>query len=137
MNGRLLLAIISTIAEEGGILLLGQWILPLLNVNIPWPVILLAMAAWLGWSIFTYRKGTRALSNKPVPGMSGMVGSLGVVVQALKPDGLVRIKGELWNCRAMAGNIEPGATVRVIKQAGLKLGVQLEGDASGKEPTTR
>ncbi len=135
MSGRLLLAIISTIAEEIGILLFGLWLLPLIEVNIPWPVIILIMAAWLGWSVFAYRKGTRALSHQPVPGLDGMVGSVGKVVQSLQPDGVVRINGELWHCRAASGDIEAGAAVKVIKQDGLKLVVQLEPDASGKIPT--
>jgi membrane-bound ClpP family serine protease len=132
MSGRLLLAIISTAAEETGLLVLGLWILPRIKVNIPWPVILLVMLAWLGWSVFTYRKGSKALSHKPVPGMAGMVGSIGIAVQSLQPDGMVRIKGELWHCRSDSGDIKTGATVKVIKQDGLKLVVQLEPGASGK-----
>lgn len=137
MSGRLLIAIISTIAEEIGLVILGFWILPLINVNIPWPVILSAMAAWLGWSVFTYRKGSKALAHQPVPGMAGMVGSVGIAVQPLKPEGLVKIKGELWNCRAEAGDIETGAAVKVIKQEGLKLVVQVAPDDAGKRPITR
>jgi len=137
MSGRLLLAIISTIAEEIGILVIGLWLFPLINVHIPWPVILAIMVVWLGWSVFTYRKGTRALSHQPLPGMAGMVGSVGIVAQPLRPDGLARINGELWHCRAASGHIETGARVKVIKQDGLKLLVQLEPDASGKEPTIR
>ena len=132
MSGRLLIAIISTVAEEAGILILGLWILPLINVNIPWPVVLLVMAIRLGWSVFTYRKGSKALLHKPVPGMATMVGSVGIVVQSLQPDGLVKINGELWHCRAASGNIEKGAAVKVVRQNGLKLVVELEPGASGK-----
>jgi membrane-bound serine protease (ClpP class) len=132
MKGRLIIAIVSTIAEELGFLVLGFWLLPLVHVQIHWLVVLLFMAVWLLWSIFTYRKGTRALLHKPVPGMAGMVGSTGIVIRPLQPDGLVKIKGELWHCRTESGNITSGVTVRVIKQDGLNLVVRPEPDASGK-----
>jgi membrane protein implicated in regulation of membrane protease activity len=133
MSGRLLVAIISTVAEEAAVLILGIWLLPEIGVHLPFLIILAIMFVWLIWSIFTYRKGTYALLRKPFLGMVNMIGNTGIVVKTLDPDGLAKFRGELWSCTAQTGYIENGTRVIVIKQDGLKLVVRPEPDVSGKE----
>ena len=137
MNGRLVIAIVSTIAEEAATLILGVWLLPKIGVKIPLLIILVIMVAWLIWSVITYQKGTHALLRKPVQGLADMTGSTGVVVKALQPDGLVKIRGELWGSRSQAGNIEVGTRVVIVKQEGLRLLASPEPAVSDKQPTTR
>jgi membrane protein implicated in regulation of membrane protease activity len=132
MSGRLIIAIVSTAAEEIAALIAGVWLLPKIGVHIPLGILLAIMVVWLIWSIITYRKGTHALLRKPVQGMVNMVGSTGIVVKALNPEGLAKFRGELWNCTAQSGNIEIGTRVIVVKQDGLKLVVRPEPAASGK-----
>jgi membrane-bound ClpP family serine protease len=124
MSGRLIIAIVSTIAEEAAVLVISVWLLPKIGVEIPWPVIAAIMSVWLGFSIFTYWKGTGALLRKPVHGMTNMVGSVGTVVKSLNPDGFVKIKGELWGCISENGGINEGIRVIVVKQEGLRLVVR-------------
>jgi membrane-bound serine protease (ClpP class) len=50
-----------------------------------------------------------------------MVGSQGKVVSPLDPQGVVRIKGELWKATSAAGRIDTGEEVTVVRQEGLKL----------------
>ena len=126
MNGRLIVNIISTVAEEAAMLSLGLWILPRIGVRVPLPLILAIMLGWLGWTVFTYRKGSRALERKPVLGLMDMKGMKGVVVRSLRPDGVVKIGGELWNARSVTGPAEAGASVTVVSQEGLKLIVKTE-----------
>lgn len=128
MSGRLLIAIISTIAEEAAILIVGIWLLPKAGIQIPVLVVPGVMLLWLWWSIFTFRKGTRALVNNPVNGLTSMKGMKGIVVQTLQPDGLIKIRGELWKGRSISGRIEVGWNVIVVGQEGLKLLVRPDSD---------
>jgi membrane-bound ClpP family serine protease len=121
MNGRLVIAIISTIAEEAAILIIGIWLLPMVGIKIPALLIVGIMAIWFGWSVFTYRKGTWALGHKPVKGLVNMIDMNGIVVKSLQPDGLVKIHGELWKGSSISGSIEVGTEVTVVRQEGLKL----------------
>jgi membrane-bound ClpP family serine protease len=93
-------------------------------IQIPLPLLLAVMAGWLTWTVFTYQKGTHALVRKPVRGLVDMRGLKGTVVEPLHPDGLVKIRGELWGSSSVAGRIESGAMVIVVAQQGLKLTVR-------------
>ncbi len=121
MSSRLIVAIVSTAAEEVAALFIGLWFLPRLGVRIPVLLLALAMLVWLGWSIFTYRKGSRALRQKPARGLADMKGMNGIVVRSLGPNGMVKIAGELWSAQSVAGRIEAGKNVAVVSQEGLKL----------------
>lgn len=124
MNIRLIWAIITNILEEAAIVAIALWGLPRLGVHLPlWSLILL-MLAWLGFSTFTYRKGTYALMLKPVGGLTSMIGSRGRVVNTLTPAGTVRVRSELWNARSASGRVEVGEEVEVVGQDGLKLVVK-------------
>ena len=124
MSGRLVLAIVSTLIEEAAIVAIVRWGLPQIDVHIPlWGLIVL-MVAWLVYSVTTYRMGSRALRRKPVAGLADMVGSKATVVSPLAPEGLVRIKGELWVAKSVGHKIEAGEEVIVVGQDGLKLAVR-------------
>ena len=124
LTGRLIIAIISTILEEAAIVVIVLWGLPQINVNLPLWGLILIMIAWLSYSIFTFRMGTKALKNTPVANLPNMVGSKGRVVSKLVPQGMIRIKGELWVAKSKSGSLEPGGEVIVIGQERLKLVVQ-------------
>ncbi len=124
MKGRLIFAIVSTILEETAIAVIVLFGLPSIGVKIPLPGVIAIMLAWLGWAVFTYWIGSRALRQKPFISLKDMAGSRGVVVSSLSPDGLVKIRGELWVARSAAGKIETGQEVVVVAQDGLKLVVR-------------
>jgi membrane-bound serine protease (ClpP class) len=65
---------------------------------------------------------TRTRSLKKQGGMEGMVGETGVVKEALNPQGIVRIHGELWEAEAEKPVAE-GEAVRVASVEGLKIKV--------------
>lgn len=121
MTARLVLAIISTFLEEVAIVVIVLWGLPRLGIQIPWAGLIALMVAWLAFSVITYQIGSRALKRKPVVGLPAMVGSQGKVVSPLAPEGLVRIKGELWLAKSAGKSIDAGEEVIVIEQDGLKL----------------
>jgi membrane-bound serine protease (ClpP class) len=85
------------------------------------------MLAWAGFAVFTYRMGSRALRKKPEGGLSDMLGMRGEVVRSIDPEGMVRIRGELWKAKSAGRKIDTGAIVTVVGQKGLKLLVEREG----------
>jgi membrane-bound ClpP family serine protease len=42
----------------------------------------------------------------------------------MQPDGMVKIRGELWSARSISGNIAGGTKIVVIARNGLKLSVR-------------
>lgn len=121
MRGRLILSITSTILEEAAIVAVVLWGLPRWNIRIPLWGLILAMAAWAAYSIFTHRAGTRALKSEQVAGLLNMIGCKGEVVSPLAPEGLVRVKGELWVAKSAGGEMMQGEEVTVVGQDRLKL----------------
>lgn len=125
---RLILAIISTLLEEAALVVIVLFGLPRwLDIQLPIPALIGLMVAWGAYSIITYRMGSRALRKKPLISLPEMTGSRGKVVSALAPEGLVRIRGELWVARADGGEMNPGDEVIVLGQDGLKLLVRARG----------
>jgi len=121
MTARLAFAILSTLLEETGIAAAVLWGLPRIDVYIPMPGLILIMVAWAVFAVFLYRRGTWALEKKPMVGLPSMIDSEARVVKCLNPDGVVRIKGELWEAKSSGENIERGKEVIVVGQNGLKL----------------
>ena len=124
MTGRLILAIVSTLLEEVALVIIVLLGLPRLGIHIPLPGLIVLMAVWLAWSVIIYRMGSIALRRKPLISLPDMVGSRGKVVSSLVPEGLVRIKGELWMAKSADRKLDIGAKVIVVEQDGLKLVVQ-------------
>ena len=121
MTARLILAIFSTLLEETAIVVIVLWGLPEIGTQIPlWGLIAL-MVVWGAYSVFTYQLGSRALRKQQVVGLPDMTGSKGEVVSPLAPEGLVRIKGELWIAKSASGEMKPGGEVIVVSQESLKL----------------
>ena len=133
--GRLILAIISIILEEIAVAAIVLWALPEINVHIPLPVLIVLMVAWGAYSVITYRAGSRALKRKHVVGLPNMVGSKGKVVSPLVPEGLVRIRSELWIAQSASGKMKPGENVIVVGQDSLKLVVRERVPADDSEKT--
>ena len=123
MTARLILAIISTLLEEAAIAVIVLLGLPRLEIYIPLPGLIAVMVLWLAYSVVTYRAGSRALRRKPVIDIP-VIGSKGKVVSPLTPEGLVRIKGELWVASSAGKKLDVGSEVIVVEQDGLKLVVR-------------
>jgi membrane-bound serine protease (ClpP class) len=126
MTTRLIIAIVTTLAEEAALVAIVLWGLPQVGVNLHVGVLIALMAALAAYAIITYRMGSRALKRKPVVGLPDMIGARGRAVSNLAPEGTVRIKGELWESRAEGRKISAGTDVTVVGQEGLKLIVRRE-----------
>ncbi len=135
MKGRLIIAIVSTTLEEAALAVGVLWGLPKLDIHISLWVLIIVMLAWGAYTITTYRMGSRALRRKPVHSLTPILGSEGKVVSPLVPEGMVRIKGELWMAESASGKMDTGEDVTVVGQDGLKLIVRKRspGDLEGTE----
>ena len=60
---------------------------------------------------------------KPKTGIAGLVGEIGIVKQAVKPEGKVFVHGELWNAISKV-EIEIGKKVRIVNVVNLVLEVE-------------
>ena len=115
------MAIISTSLEEAALWVIVRLGLPQLDIHIPLAGLIVLMVAWGAFSVFIYRMGSRALRRKPMVGLPHMVSSKGKVVSPLDPEGVIRIKGELWVATSAGKRINTGEEVTVVGQDGLKL----------------
>ena len=120
-SSRLTLAVTSMVAEQVAIWAVWRWLLPELGATLAVWVVVVVMAAWLIAGTFLYITGSRALKIKEYAGLSSMIGMAGQAVDCLAPDGMVKIKGELWKARAEESPIEPGDHIVVIGEDRLKL----------------
>ena len=121
MTARLILAIFSTLLEEAALVAIVLWGLPQLGIHIPLPGLIAIMVAWGAGSIIIYRMGSRALKRKPVVGLPTMIGGKAKVVSPLVPEGMVKMKGELWMAQSTEGTVDAGEVVIVVSQDALKL----------------
>lgn len=126
MTTRLIIAIVTTLIEEAAIAAVVLWLLPKADIHLPLFVLIIIMVAWAGFAVFSFHLGTRALRRKPEGGLADMLGTRGEVVKRLDPEGMIRIKGELWKAKSAGRKIEIGEEVTVVGQKGLKLIVERE-----------
>ena len=77
----------------------------------PWGLVAIVVAAVIeigeSWFWIRYTRRRRA-----VTGAEGLIGAEAVVVEACRPDGRVRVQGELWRARCARG-AEVGEHVHV------------------------
>ncbi|MFC1914173.1 NfeD family protein [Chloroflexota bacterium] len=132
-TARLILAIVSTTLEEVAIVVIWRWGLPQLGIHLPLSVLIGIMVAWAVFSVGNFIIVTRVLRKQAIVGLPTMISSKGKVINPLTPEGLVRIKSELWSATSLEGNIAQGEEVTVVGEDGLKLIVRRgSGDNSKK-----
>lgn len=124
MSVRLLMVLIGNLLWGAIIVVVVLVVLPRMGIDIPLPGLIAFLTVFVTYAVITYLIGSRALSRKPVIGLSSMVGSRGTVVAPLGPRGTVRIKGELWEAITREGSIEAGTEVIVVGQDRLRLTVE-------------
>ena len=99
-------------------------ILAVFVVPSPWGLVLVGVAAVIeiGETFFWIWLSQR---HRAKMGAETLIGAWAEVVAACRPDGQVRIEGELWRARCSEG-ADPGDTVRVVERSGLTLLVERE-----------
>jgi len=117
------LAIISTTFEEIAIYAIWRWLLPEFGIYLPVAALAALMASWLAFSLWLFVFTTKTIKKQVPIGLPSMVGATGKAAGPLAPEGMVRIRGELWGAVAAEGNIGAGEAIVVVSQDGLKLKV--------------
>ena len=120
-RARLLLAVITTTLEEIAIYAIWRWVLPGFDINLPVGALIGMMVAWGIFSVSLFVLTSNILKKQIPAGLPSMVGTRGKVTGALSPEGMVRIKGELWAAKSKTGTIKVGEEVEVVGEDGLKL----------------
>ena len=120
-NGRLIIAILTSLLDEALIIAAILWGLPRLGISIPLYGTILVCVGFVIYAVLIYIMGSRALIKQPVKGFTDLIGMEGRVAVRLGPEGTVRIAGEIWDARSDNGDIEAGTRVEVINQKGFKL----------------
>ncbi len=93
------------------------------NVRLSWSVLIPTVGLISAFFVAVAGLAFRAQTATALTGQRGLVGQIGVVKQALEPEGKVFVHGELW--QATAGTpIEDGRKVRITGVEGLTLTVE-------------
>ena len=127
MKTRLIITIITNILYEVAIVAGIIWLLPKMGVKIPWWGTLLCVLAFALYAAVFFQIGNRTLRKNPMLGLTNMTGTEGIVINCLRPEGLIKIGVELWAAESETGQIEVGLKVEVIGQKELKLLVREKG----------
>lgn len=88
----------------------------------PWGLVGLTacLVLWLG-ELYLWNRTVRG--RRAAVGAATLIGSEAKVLLACRPDGQIRLKGEIWAARCAAG-ADAGETVRVVGRKGLTLQVE-------------
>lgn len=117
-----ILAVVGTIAIVGGSLLLfptsSHGLRPPLALVLPGSLTL------AGICLFATRLAVKARQSPLTTGVEGLKGEIGIVQQALDPEGTVFVHGELWKAASAAGPLPAGAHVRVVRVRDLIVDVE-------------
>ena len=101
------------------------------DFKLSWRVLLPTMILVSGFFVFVAGLVFRAQISKPRTGSEGLVGEIGIVKQALAPEGKVFVHGELWNARS-AKTVEEDQKVRVVNVVNLMLEVEPTDESPNK-----
>jgi len=93
-------------------------------VSISWEVIVITILITVAFFGFAIGMGIKAQKRKPTTGVQGIIGEIGEVSQDLRPEGTVKVHGEIWNATSRDGNLKKGVKVKVESIVNLKLKVR-------------
>lgn len=93
-------------------------------VSISWEVIAITIIITVTFFAFAIGMGIKAQKRKPITGIQRIVGEIGEVNQDLRPDGAVKVHGEIWNATSLDGLLRRGTKVKVEEIENLKLKVR-------------
>ncbi|WP_297501162.1 NfeD family protein [Thermococcus sp.] len=122
---RSLLKFMALMADEVVVGLFLIWVLPSFGVKVPLWVVAVVIAVLLAKDFrvvpFILRGG---LSTRPQIGSESLIGRTAVVVEDLKPEGLVKVDGELWSAVCLNGNAMRGEKVAIVRVRGTRVLVE-------------
>lgn len=121
-------AILVVLLDEIILAAIILFVLWRLGIHLPlWVVIALVVALGVVFLIW-YKFIAPVLKKEQVTGGEGMIGIEGEVVTPLTPEGVIKVRGELWKAYSTETNIGTDEEVVVVGIEGLKLIVRREKD---------
>lgn len=116
----------------GGVvaMVLGSLILfpsPEPYLRLSWQVIAATVGVTAVFFAVVITKVIQAHRERPITGVEGMIGEVGVADTDLSPEGKVRLRGEYWNATCEEP-VRQGEKVRVVGVTGLRLTVRKDGE---------
>ncbi len=93
-------------------------------VSISWEVIVITVILTLLFFLFAIGMGIKAQKMKPTTGIQGIIDETGEVLNDLKPEGTVKVHGEIWNAISLDGTLKKGVKIKVEGIDNLKLTVR-------------
>jgi len=118
------LIVLASLLDDAAVLtliFLGLWFF---HIEITWAIILVVALVIVAFFIIMHKAVVPSLRRRKVTGAEGMIGLTGKVIESLKPEGTIEIKGEYWNAKSVEGEIRAGETVEVLEIDGLMLKVR-------------
>jgi membrane-bound serine protease (ClpP class) len=104
----------------GGVISLTLGSIMLIDVNsfgqvfkISWEIIATVVVLTILFFTFAITLGIKAQRRKPTTGAEGIIGEIGVAISDLDPEGEVRVHGEIWKSKSVAGTIKTGQKIKV------------------------
>ncbi len=130
---RTLLTVFVLLLDEIVLVLIVFFVLWKLGIYLPlWALISLVVGV-AAFSVIFYRLVAPVLNKKQVTGREGMIGLEGKVVTGLTPEGVIKVRGELWKASSTDTAINTDEEVTVVGIEGLKLFVRRKNGAEGGE----
>ena len=118
------LIVLALLLDEVAVVGLVLIVLWFFQIRMPlWVAIFGALV--LGAFVFIVHKVVIPIFHmKKVTGLEGMIGLEGEVIEPLTPAGVVRVAGEYWQAKSVAGDIPAGENVEVLGLNKLVLAVR-------------
>jgi membrane-bound serine protease (ClpP class) len=85
---------------------------PLLKISLG--VVITTVGLSVLFFMFIIGAGIRAQKARPVTGIEGFIGEMGIVLTTINPLGTVRVHGEIWEAESLRGQIDIGQQIRVV-----------------------
>ena len=120
-RGYIIYSILTTVLQEAAVVAIVLWLLPLLEVHIPLWGMAILMAAVAAWGLIGYRLTRNIVNQESVTPSSAMIGSEGIAATPIEPEGVVRVRGELWKARTNHAAIAKNEEIVVEEIEGLIL----------------
>ncbi len=118
------LIVLASLLDDAAVLaliFLGLWFF---HIEITWAIILVVALVIVAFFFIMHKAVVPSLRRRKVTGAEGMIGMTGKVIESLKPEGTIEIKGEYWKAKSVEGEIRAGDAVEVLEIDGLMLKVR-------------
>lgn len=118
------LIILAALLDDIAVTLVILLVLYLLHVPISTPIIVFLIVFFVFFTFIMHKAVIPAIHRRKATGKECMIGLEGEVVESLTPEGMVKVKDELWTAESLDGDIAKGEKVEVVAVEGLTLKVR-------------